>query len=145
MLMSTGQMPMMGMMGPGIMPMIMSPAGMMGGMMGSPDYVEGRLAFLKTELKITDAQMPQWNAFADALRANAKRISDLRNEMIGSPGIPMIAGSALERFERMEKFLSSHLESVRTMKAALQPLYAVLSDDQKKTTDALIYSPMGMM
>ena len=42
-----GQMPMMGM---GMMPM------MMGGMIGQADYIEGRLAFLKAELKITDAQ-----------------------------------------------------------------------------------------
>ena len=34
------------------------------GMMGMADHVEGRIAFLKVELKITDAQMPQWNAFA---------------------------------------------------------------------------------
>jgi hypothetical protein len=25
-------------------------------------HIEGRLAFLKTELKITDAQLPLWNA-----------------------------------------------------------------------------------
>ena len=30
-------------------------------------HVEGRIAFLKTELKITDAQMPLWNAVADAI------------------------------------------------------------------------------
>jgi predicted lipid-binding transport protein (Tim44 family) len=45
--------PMMGMMGRG---------GMMSMMMG--DRIEGRIAFLKAELKITDVQMPQWNAFA---------------------------------------------------------------------------------
>jgi hypothetical protein len=50
-----------------------------------------------------------------------------------------------ERLERMEKFFSSHLESLRTMRAALQPLYAVLSDDQKKTADTLLRGPMGMM
>jgi hypothetical protein len=44
--------------------------GMMG-MMGMADHVEGRIAYLKAELKITEAQMPQWNAFADALRSNA--------------------------------------------------------------------------
>ena len=42
-------------------------------MMGSmADHVEGRIAFLKTELKITDAQQPLWNAVADAMRASAK-------------------------------------------------------------------------
>ncbi|PWC69723.1 hypothetical protein TSH20_08840, partial [Azospirillum sp. TSH20] len=36
--------------------------------MGLPfEHVEGRIAFLKAELGITDAQAPQWNAFADTL------------------------------------------------------------------------------
>ena len=42
-------------------------------MMGMGDHIEGRIAFLKAELKITDAQLPQWNTFADALRSDAKR------------------------------------------------------------------------
>src|SRR4051812_26213619 len=33
-----------------------------------PSHIEGRLAFLKTELKITDAQSAQWNALAGLMR-----------------------------------------------------------------------------
>ena len=41
-------------------------------MMGGPaKHLEGRIAFLRTELGITDAQMPLFNAFAEALRAAA--------------------------------------------------------------------------
>ena len=58
--------PMMGMMGRG---------GMMSMMMG--DHIEGRIAFLKAELKITDVQMLQWNAFAD--NSARKRPTDARN------------------------------------------------------------------
>jgi len=36
------------------------------------DRIEGRLAFLKTELKISDAQMAAWNQLADAIRTAAK-------------------------------------------------------------------------
>jgi len=118
---------------------------MMGGMMASADHFEGRLLFLKTELKITDAQMPQWNVFADALRANAKRMKEVRSEMMGSGATGMMSASAPERLERMEKFMSSHVEALRTTRGALQPLYAVLSDEQKKTADALIHGPLGMM
>ena len=35
------------------------------------ERVEGRIAFLKAELAITDKQAATWNAFADALRASA--------------------------------------------------------------------------
>ena len=66
---------------------------------------EGRIAFLKTELKITDAQISQWNAFADALRANARRMSEMRSTMMpggmmGQSGAPV---SAVDRLDRMEK------------------------------------------
>src|SRR5690242_8752465 len=44
--------------------MTMPMSGMMG-MRPGIEHLEGRLAFLKTELKITDVQAPQWNAFAD--------------------------------------------------------------------------------
>ena len=49
--------------------------GMMhGGMMGHMPlkHIEGRLAFLKTELKITPAQEPQWTKFAESVRGIAK-------------------------------------------------------------------------
>lgn len=34
--------------------------------------VDRRLAFIRTELKITDAQMPAWNAFAEAVRSTTQ-------------------------------------------------------------------------
>src|SRR6516225_457214 len=57
----------------------------MGGMSMMAGHVEGRLAFLKTELKITDAQLPLWNAVADAIRANAKSMTEMMSgAMMGS-------------------------------------------------------------
>ena len=38
------------------------------------ERIEARLAYLKTALKITDAQLPQWEAFADTLRKHAKKL-----------------------------------------------------------------------
>jgi hypothetical protein len=134
------------------------------GMMDPTRHIEGRLAFLKTELKITDAQMPQWNAFADAMRANAKRMGDLMNTMMsgmtmgsgsGSMGRGMMMGpnrmsggagmSVPERFALAEQHLTAHLEMLGAMKGAATQLYAALSDDQKGIADILIHSPMGMM
>src|SRR5215471_1719663 len=71
-----------GMSGDGDMPMMRMMRMMMGrdgmAMMGAMGrHVEGRLAFLKTELKITDAQLPLWSAVADAMRANAKTMGDM--------------------------------------------------------------------
>ncbi len=35
------------------------------------DHVESRIAFLKAEVQITDAQSAPWNAFTDTMRADA--------------------------------------------------------------------------
>jgi hypothetical protein len=116
-----------------------SPGGM-GRMMGMAQHVEGRIAFLRTELKITDNQSSQWNAFAEALRSNARRMTEMHGMMGQGASL-----SAPERLDRMEKMMAGMLEAVRSTKAALTPLYAVLSDEQKKTADTLLQGPMGMM
>ena len=40
--------------------------------------------------------------------------------------------------------MTVHLEALRKLKAAVDPLYAALSTEQKKTADTLVLSPMGM-
>jgi hypothetical protein len=47
--------------------------------------------------------------------------------------------------DRAEKMMTAMLESVLSTRAALDPLYAVLSDDQKNTADTLLAGLMGMM
>jgi len=120
--------------------MAMMHGGMMGGaMMG---HVEGRLAFLKTELKITPAQEPQWAKFADIIRTNTKGAHAGMQAMMQAGAK---AATAPEVLARHEKMLTARLESVRALKAAFDPLYASLSDEQKKSADELITGPMGMM
>ena len=41
------------------------------------ERIEARLAYIRTALKITDAQQAQWNAFAETLR-NQARSADQR-------------------------------------------------------------------
>ena len=62
-----------------------------GGMDMMPgQHVEGRVAYLKAELGITDAQLPQWNAFADAMRNGAKTMQSAMAANMGQ-GIPATA------------------------------------------------------
>jgi LTXXQ motif family protein len=49
------------------------------------------------------------------------------------------------RLERRETMLSTHLNRVKALKEALDPLYASFSDEQKKNTDGIMIGPMGMM
>jgi hypothetical protein len=133
--------------GPGCMPMMGMMRMMMGqdGMSGMPmmaGHVEGRLAFLKTELNITEAQLPLWNAVADAIRANAKAMTEMMS------GGMMGAGQATtlpDKLATREKMITAHLEALHRLKAAVDPFYAALSAEQKKTADELLIGPMGMM
>ncbi|MCK3780966.1 Spy/CpxP family protein refolding chaperone [Ensifer sesbaniae] len=147
---------MMGMMGGGQGPMGMMAVGQgaigqsgMGAMaqMMAPEHIEGRIAFLKTELKITAEQESLWNAFAEILRADAR---SAREGMMPMPG-PMggtggAAATPVQRIEVRESALASRLESVRKLKATLVPLYQALDGAQKQMADRLLVPPMmGMM
>ncbi|EIG62848.1 Spy/CpxP family protein refolding chaperone [Bradyrhizobium sp. WSM1253] len=112
------------------------------GGMDTIGHVEGRIAFLRTELKITDAQTSAWNAFADALRTNAKALGELRTSMM-SQGSG--SESLVDRLTLQEKWLSVRLEGIRAMKSALTNLAGSFSDEQKKTADELLAPQMGMM
>jgi hypothetical protein len=131
----------------GVMPMADMMQMMMGMMRPSGDgmehidHIEGHIAFLRTELKITDAQSSAWNAFADTLRANAKSLAELRSSMMSQSGSP----SLVDRFTMQEKWLAARLEGSRAIKSALANLVGVLSDEQNKAADELLAPHMGMM
>ena len=126
-----------GMSGPGAMD-----GGMMPMMMGSGvGHTEGRLAYIKAELKITDIQMPQWNAFADAVRANVAAMADLRRSMASDQK----AGAGLpERLALEDKLLSTHYTAVKKSHASLIKLYDALSSEQKKLADGIVIGFMGI-
>ena len=137
----------------GNMPMlnIMNMMGMVSMMGGGPagmatiDRIEGRIAFLRTELKITDAQTNAWNSFADALRTNAKKLGEVRTSMMSHMGAAQQQPPALtERLNLQEQWLIVRLEETRAMKPALTNLYAVLTEDQRKTANELLGLHMGL-
>jgi hypothetical protein len=113
-----------------------------GGAMGGPaavrplQRVEGQLAYVRTELRITDAQVPQWNAFADAMRAAGERLRQAYTEAMQAAQEP--AATAPQQLERRIALLAVQLETTRAAAAALAPLYAAQSDEQKRTADELM-------
>jgi hypothetical protein len=118
--------------GPGMMGM-MGQGGMMG--MGMPAlHVEGWIAFLKAELKITEAQQTLWNAVAEVMRENARTMTGMCCGMMGAGA----AASLPDRLAAQEKLLNARLDALHKYKGAVEPLYAALSDDQKKTADAVM-------
>ena len=118
-------MSMMQMMHGGMMPVGAGP-----GAMRPLERIEGQLAFFRTELKITDAQTPRWNAFAETIRGAATR---LRQAMEAKP-----AATAPEQLERRTAMLTAQLDAMRAVQTTAKPLYDALSDEQKKTADELM-------
>jgi LTXXQ motif family protein len=106
-------------------------------------HVEGRLAYIKAELKITQTQELLWNAYAAAARENANTMLAHCTAMMGQRGSSTT--SLPVRLDQHEQLMAAQLEAMRTMNKALKPFYAALSPEQKKTADQLMMSPMGMM
>jgi len=103
------------------------------------ERIEGRLAFMKAEIKITEAQTAAWNQLADVIRTSAKH----RNERMKSvfSGEPK---TLPERVDAQEQFMSVRLEEIKQIKSALKNLYGVLSDEQKKEADEMVIPMVGM-
>lgn len=139
-----------GMMGGAPMgPWMMGRNGMMGGQGGTSmcgmmnHQMSGRLAYLKAELQITGAQEPLWNAYADAVQNTLQSMVGRCNTMMG--GTAWNSLSLPDRLARHEQFMAVQVDALRTIDKSLKPLYAALSDAQKKVADQLIWCPMGMM
>ena len=111
--------------------------------MATIDRVEGRIAFLRVELKITDAQADSWNGFADALRSNATKLAEVRASITPKPGEAPVSTLAV-RLERQEQWLAARLEGTRAMRSAYIKLNELLSDDQQNTANELVAPHLGM-
>jgi len=143
--------PMMGMMG-GDCP-TMGMMGMMGGqagiggraVMGSPARMDamadGRLAYLKGELSITDAQMEAWKGYADTVKGRVDVMQQMRQGMMEA----MQKGSATELMDARIKGMEAMLGALKAVKPATEKLYAALNDEQKKIADRLIGIDCGAM
>jgi hypothetical protein len=142
-----GQMRSGGMMGMGMMDQM--PGRMMGmigtncqmmEMTGGTDtsaFTEGRIAFIKAELGITDAQKPAWEDYAAALKKNLEGMQATRQTMMKV----MQATSPVERVDARISMMETRLSTLKEIRPALVTLYNALSDDQKKKADQL---PVGM-
>jgi hypothetical protein len=150
-MMGYGTMGMMapGMMGPGMMGYDGGAGMMHSGTSGSAmcsamaGHIDGRLAYVKAELKITDAQESLWNSYAAAARDSANtmvaRCMTMMSRHSGS------AASLPDRLDQNEQLMAAQLDALRATNKALKPLYAALSESQKQIADQLFWGPMGMM
>lgn len=116
--------------------------GAMGGMqaMGSSAArLEGRIAFLRTELRITDAQAAAWDAFANTLRSGREHLDAARAAL--QEGATTV--DPMARLESFERHLRERAETMHMTRMAFDTLYAQLDDAQKRVATSTMLPFIG--
>ena len=97
-------------------------------------FVDGRIAFLKAELKITPAQETEWQQVAGAMRENAKTL----DQTITTARQNRTTIDAVQRLESREQFAKVRADNDARLLAAFKPLYASLSTEQQQMANQLV-------
>jgi Spy/CpxP family protein refolding chaperone len=113
-----------------------------GGWSNPAAAVEGHLAALKVELKITPDQATAWQAFTAKARQQAETMPARRAQMFAQ--MSATNQTAPERLAQRTEFAKQHIAGMETMSAAVKDLYGVLTPEQKAIADQqLVRGPMG--
>lgn len=110
------------------------------------ERLEARLAYVRTALKITDAQQAQWDSFANVLRKHARdmdqRVQKFRAARADGAKTAQRPDrrnvTAIERLERTQQRMAERSARLTEVISAAKPLYATLSPDQKQVADEMI-------
>lgn len=104
------------------------------------ERVEARLAYVKTALKITAAQQPQWDAYASFVRKFAQELEQRFESRRAEEArrAPHERPSAIERLERAQSFHAAAVSRINELLAVEKPLYAALSPQQQKVADVVL-------
>jgi len=97
-------------------------------------FVEGRIAFLKAQLKITPAQEAQWQQVEAAMRENAKTLDQTITTARQNRGNI----DAVQRLELRAQFAKVRVDNDARLLAAFKPLYASLSPEQQQMANQLV-------
>ena len=99
----------------------------------SDDPVEKRIRDLRSQLKITDQQSPQWDAFAQTMRDNAQKTHVAfhdRTQKLSS----MNADDAMDSYADLAQL---HADNMKKLASSMRSLYGVLTSDQKSIADSV--------
>lgn len=120
---------------------------MMGGMHGGaddaqPPFIAGRIAFLRAELGITDAQQPAFDELANAMRRMYEGGEAARMAMHGNA---QPATGPVERLGARIAVMEGRLLAMKEVKQALDKLYGTLTEEQRQRADQAMRFGMGRM
>jgi protein CpxP len=92
-----------------------------------------RIQALRAQLHITDAQVPQWNAFAQAMRDNATSTDALFRQRASAAATM----NALDNMKSYAQIARVYADNTQALATAFEALYGLLTDQQKQTIDLL--------
>ena len=101
--------------------------------------VDGRIAFMKAELKIAPAQETQWQQVAAAMRDNASALDQAISNARAQRGTM----DAVQRLTLREQFAKVRAENDARLLTAFKPLYASLSPEQQQIANDLVVPHHG--
>jgi hypothetical protein len=96
--------------------------------------VEGRLAYARTVLGITDSEAAAWKAYGDVSRANVRNLEAAQRAMIDAERM----GSAIDRMHAQTAMMQAQLDARKALLPATEALYKALTPDQQERADAVL-------
>ena len=96
--------------------------------------VEGRLAYARTVLGITDSEAAAWKAYGDVSRANVRSLEAAQRAMIDAERM----GSAIDRMHAQTAMMQAQLDARKALLPATEALYNALTPDQQERADAVL-------
>jgi hypothetical protein len=101
--------------------------------------LEARIKELHTQLQITPQQEPLWGKVADTMRSNAQTMHGLYEARMSKTD----SFTAVDDLKSYGDLAQAHADSVKNLESAFEPLYAALSDTQKKAADEAFHNGAG--
>jgi Cache 3/Cache 2 fusion domain/LTXXQ motif family protein len=96
--------------------------------------VEGRLAYAKALLGITDSEAPAWKAYEDVSRANVRSLEAAQRAMIDAER----TGSVIDRMHAQTAMMQAQLDSRKALLPATEALYKALTPEQRERADVVL-------
>ena len=96
--------------------------------------VEGRLAYAKALLGITDSEAAAWKAYEDVSRANVRSLEAAQRAMIDAER----TGTVIDRMHAQTAMMQAQLDARKALLPATEALYKALTPEQQDRADAIL-------
>jgi periplasmic protein CpxP/Spy len=95
------------------------------------ERVEQRIKELYSQLRITPAERPQWDQFAQVMRDNARDMDQAWLQRVNH----VESMNAVQNMQSYEQIAEQHAQHVQKLVPAFQNVYNVMSEQQKQLAD----------